>query len=124
VSAMKTRMRVAEIEAMAPHRPAGYVDDVLNHGEVQGEWFIIENEALARLRTKYGKAVEPRPMPVSEPERQRCQSICDNCPGNYYQREIDYCSDPACGCTVATDRRDPARNRKTLCKWWSNEPEK
>jgi len=112
------RFLVTEVEVMAAQRPAGYVDDVLDHGTVEGDWFSIDDGVLAKLRVKYGKPVTPREWPAASDEVERCRSICANCPGKHYRPEIDYCDDPDCGCIVAEDRRDPALNRKTQCKYW------
>ena len=64
------KLSISRIHAAAADRPAGYVQDVLSHGEVSGEWLVISNEALAQLREKYR-------MGESMPEMPRAKGLGD-----------------------------------------------
>lgn len=57
------KLLISRIHAAAADRPAGYVQDVLSHGEVSGEWLVISNEALAQLREKYRTGESMPEMP-------------------------------------------------------------
>jgi len=57
------KLRIAKIHAAAPSRPPGYVEAVLAHGVVEGEWLEISAEALAELRDQF----RPKPQPEAPP---------------------------------------------------------
>jgi hypothetical protein len=50
------RFPLAHIYKRAAHRPAGYVEDVLGRGKVDGEWFEIDEAAYRALLAKYRRA--------------------------------------------------------------------
>lgn len=64
-----TRLRLSRVLAAAPERPAGYVEDVMSRGRVDGEWLELPDEAHAELRAKYRpvstQPVIERPLPSS-----------------------------------------------------------
>lgn len=47
------RLRLADIEAKAAERPAGYVEDVISRGVVDGDFLEISSDALSELRAIY-----------------------------------------------------------------------
>ena len=56
------RLRIAKIHEAAVSRPPNYVQTVLAHGVVDGEWLEISDEAMAQLRQQF------RPIPPPVPE--------------------------------------------------------
>jgi hypothetical protein len=53
------RLRLADIERQAPHRPLGYLETVLSAGQIVGDWVEFDVDTFERLRERYGSAVEP-----------------------------------------------------------------
>ena len=51
---MRVRVRVADVLAVAPERPPGYVEAIMAAGALEGEWLTLEGERLAAVRAKYG----------------------------------------------------------------------
>lgn len=63
------KLRISKIHETAAERPAGYVEDILSQGIVEGDWLEISQEAMAGLRLKYrGVQKEYRLTERPEPE--------------------------------------------------------
>ena len=53
------KKRIADLHKMAPHRPDGYVKDVLSHASsVDGDFYEISEESFEALKTKY-RTIQP-----------------------------------------------------------------
>lgn len=50
------KISIARIHQTAALRPAGYEQEVLGAGEIQGEWLIIAPDAYGKLCAKYSQA--------------------------------------------------------------------
>lgn len=42
-----------QLEEQAPHRPDGYLEDILAAGRIEGEWLMLSDETYAALCEKY-----------------------------------------------------------------------
>ena len=72
---MKT-LHLTELYAYSPHRPAGYAEDVISHGKVEGDRLILSDEAYKRLTAKYAPSGEALETPISKQRREICKA-CD-----------------------------------------------
>ena len=57
------RVPLADIHARARERPAGYVEEVIAAGTVDGMYILIPTPTWSRLRAKYGGSVLAVPLP-------------------------------------------------------------
>lgn len=66
---MKT-IRIADLERVRASRPAGYVEDVLSSGKIDGAVLLLKDETYFALRDKYktparkGKPITPDKWPI------------------------------------------------------------
>lgn len=81
------RLRIEKIREQAKDRPAGYFEDVIAHGIVDGDFLEISHEAHEELRLKYrpptaASALDMSkftPSTASDHEKQgRISGCCDS----------------------------------------------
>lgn len=130
------RLRIQKIKDQTTSRPAGYVEEVLSRGVVDGEWLEISPEELAKLRDKYRPKPQapPRPsLPVmaanyaaaqardfiagkprrTEEELEHILEVCRSCT-DHFRPSDQTCS--LCGCPIA-DKSPLAREHCPIGKW-------
>lgn len=61
---MTKTFTLSSIRKLASERPAGYVEDVLSHGTVEGERVVLSDDAYNTLFIKY-RGQPPKPAPVA-----------------------------------------------------------
>lgn len=47
------KIQVSNVTSQAVNRPPGYVEDVLSHGTITGEWIEFDDETYEQLKLKY-----------------------------------------------------------------------
>lgn len=58
----EVKIAIAEVEAAAASRPAGYVTAVMAAGRLDGEWVWLTVPALEELMGRYGGGYGVQPM--------------------------------------------------------------
>ena len=90
------RLRIAKIREQEKDRPAGYFEEVISRGIVDGDWLEISTEAHAELREKYRPPSPPRlqvdlsrltPSTASDHEKQEQVSGCCDSPVDEIEAE-------------------------------------
>ncbi|MDD5679391.1 MAG: hypothetical protein PHW60_15595 [Kiritimatiellae bacterium] len=72
---MKTLL-LTELYSYSPHRPAGYAEDVISYGKVDGNSLILSDEAYKQLTAKYAPSGEVPETVLSKERREICEA-CD-----------------------------------------------
>jgi hypothetical protein len=54
------KIKISEIESIAPQRPAGYKEDVMSIGIPQGDWLLVDFAKYQELVNKYNPQ-KPKP---------------------------------------------------------------
>jgi len=71
---MKTIL-LTELYSHSPHRPAGYAEDVISHGKLEGNRLTLSEESYNHLRAKYASSGK---IPQTELSKQRYE-VCKAC---------------------------------------------
>lgn len=58
------KIKLASIQRMAAHRPAGYYEDVVGRGQIEGDILVLSAASYAALRAKYSPLRPPKDWPV------------------------------------------------------------
>ena len=121
------RLRIAKISEQAKDRPAGYFEDVISRGFLDGEWLEISSDAMASLRETYRPPKPEPPLPslpvmavnvaravgaeavatfagspaIPKEEAGARFVICQSCT-DWFRPSDERCAHPACGCYLRT----------------------
>jgi hypothetical protein len=71
------KVRLKDLEAVAPNRPAGYLAEVLARGSTQGPWVVLSGAAYQELRAKFSAFQGMRLRPPAD--QAGALAICRGC---------------------------------------------